>query len=319
MDVSVVFITWNRIEDLRKTLLHTLSYEKYFNEIIVVDNGSCDNTAEVIKQEFPQIRLIRLHKNVGVCEARNIGAMNANSELILFLDDDGYFDLSIVPLMVKQFELNERLAVLGGRIVQVSSERLDFESFKSPEIKISRAYNFEGGAFMIRRSLFIRAGMFPDYFFYSNEEDDLSLRLMKEGYEILRCNQAIMLHYASPNQRPKGRRTYYYYRNIHFQIWRNLPLWFALKESLLVMLGGFLRSLADGSFWAFCQGTLAAFIRLPKVIILERSPLNIQQYRVYATLRGPEYKLKNRIKKLIMEVFIFLIKKQRRVKLKSLL
>ncbi|MEM4204302.1 MAG: glycosyltransferase [Candidatus Methanomethylicaceae archaeon] len=309
MNVSIVFITWNRAEDLRRTLAHTLRYQQYFNELIVIDNGSSDNTAEVVKFEFPQARLIRLHRNTGVCEARNIGAINANNELLLFLDDDGFFDLSMVPLLVNHFKSNERLAVLGCQIIQVSANKLDelvFESFKPPVTEISPAYTFEGTAFMVRRSVFMRVGMFPDYFFYSNEEDDLSLRLIKEGYEVGRCNQAIMLHYASPKQRPSTRHTYYYYRNIHFQIWRNLPAVYAIKESLAVALGGLCRTIFNGNFLPFCRGTLAAIVRLPRVIAKERSPLSLEQYRLYATLRGPEFKISRRVRRLVREVLLAL-------------
>lgn len=298
MNVSIVFITWNRAEDLRRTLAHTLRYQQYFDELIVIDNGSKDNTIEILRQEFPQARLIRLHKNTGVCEARNIGAINANNELILFLDDDGFFDLSAIPLMVNQFQVNERLAVLGANIIYVDSpdlQRLDFERFKSLDIKAS--YNFEGTAFMIRKSIFIQVGMFPDYFFYSNEEDDLSLRLIRESYEIKRCGWAVMLHYASSKQRPGWRHTYYYYRNIHFQIWRNLPFGYALRESLLVTCGGLLRNLVGGNFWAFFKGTLTALVYLPRIIIQERAPLSMAQYRVYADLRGSEYKLTSRARR----------------------
>ena len=152
---------------------------------------------------------------------------------------------------------------------------------------------------MIRRSIFIHVGMFPDYFFYSNEEDDLSLRLIKEGYKVYRCNHAVMLHYASPKQRPSTRHTYYYYRNIHFQIWRNLPFIFAIKESLVVTIGGLCRTLLGGNFRAFCKGTLSAIVALPKVIIAERKPLSIEQYRYYAALRGPDFKIGRRMCKLV--------------------
>ncbi|MGB9589012.1 MAG: glycosyltransferase family 2 protein, partial [Armatimonadota bacterium] len=124
---------------MRKTLSHLFRSPQYFDEVIVVDNGSSDGTPEMVRQEFPSVRLVRLHKNTGVCEARNIGAVNARNELLLFLDDDGYFDLSTIPLLVNQFQSNERLAVLGCQIIQVSTNELrelDFESFKPPVTEI---------------------------------------------------------------------------------------------------------------------------------------------------------------------------------------
>lgn len=317
MQVSVVLITWNRRDELRNTLNHLFLYPQYFAEVLVVDNGSSDGSPEMVMQEFPSVRLIRLHKNMGVCAARNIGAVNANNELLLFLDDDGFFDLTSVPLLVKEFESNERLAVLGCKIFQVNitnPSELDFKRFKPSVIETHPAYNFEGTAFMVRRSVFMRVGMFPDYFFYSNEEDDLSLRLLKEGYEVARTNQAIMLHYASPKQRPSTRHTYYYYRNIHFQIWRNLPAMFALKESLAVVVGGLFRTIFNGTFLPFCKGTLAALVRLPRVIIRERKPLSLEQYRLYAKLRGPDFKICRRVRKLVRETLLASKQNGKRIK-----
>lgn len=302
MGVSIVLITWNRKDELRRTLAHIFRYPQYFDEVLLVDNGSSDGTPAMVEQEFRRVRLIRMHKNTGVCEARNIGAINARNELLLFLDDDGYFDMSAVPVLVKQFEANERLAVLGCRVLHVKADQLaepDFGALRPPTAEALPGYTFFGGAFMARRSALIEAGMFPDHFFYSNEENDLSLRLIRMGYEIRRCTGAIMLHYASPKQRPSSRHTYYYYRNIHFEIWRNLPAIFALKESLAVSVGGLVRTIVGGNLSAFCRGTLAALIRLPGVIARERRPLTFEQYRYYAKLRGPDFRVFRRVRKLV--------------------
>lgn len=307
MQVSIVLITWNRKEELRNTLKYLFKYKHFFKELIVVDNGSDDGTPEMIIKEFPSICLIRLHKNTGVCEARNIGAVNAKNDLILFLDDDGYFDASTIPLLVEQFENNEKIAVIGGQVVKIAHkllEEIDFSVFKPSVSELTKSYNFVGTMFMIRRHVFFDVGMFPDYFFYSNEENDLSLRILKKGYEIYKCNYAIMLHYASSKQRPPKRHQYYYYRNIHFQIWRNLPLIFAIKESLFVSIGGFLRALFNGGLVIYLKGTLEALARLPGIIVKEREALSLEQYKLYASLRGEDFRLKNRIYKLLYELFL---------------
>lgn len=210
-NVSIVIVTFNREKELEKTLTYIMKNSEYFEEIILVDNGSTDSTIRMVGEKYSGIKLIRLHKKLGVAEARNIGAINAKNNLLLFLDDDGYFDLESIPGLIRQFEKNSKLAVIGCRIIEVSYDnifKLNFRDFILEKDEILPSYYFWDGAFMLRKDYFLQVGMFPDYFFYSNEENDLSLRLIKSNFEILRCNLSIMLHYKSPTQRQNHENFY---------------------------------------------------------------------------------------------------------------
>ena len=303
--VSIVIITFNREMGLEKALTYLMKKTGYFEEIILVDNGSTDSTVRMVRKKFPLIKLIRLHKNSGVAEARNIGAINAKNNLILFLDDDGYFDIESIPILINQFKKNDKLAVIGCEIIEVPSDdifTLNFKDFKLKKEEIYFTYYFWGTAFIMRKDYFLKVGMFPDYFFYSNEENDLSLRLIKCGFEILHCNFSIMFHYKSPVQRPNYRKTFYYYRNKQYEIWRNLPFGPAVRESIIVVIGGFIRTIFTRNFLPFCNGTVLAFIKLPYIIINEREPLSLKQYQKYFQLRGKEISLKSRFIKLFREI-----------------
>ena len=85
--VSVIIPTLNRA-DLLKRALRSVIYQTFSpNEIIVVDNGSTDNTRDMIKESFQNIKYYFL-PNKGVSKARNVGIKNANCEWISFLDSD---------------------------------------------------------------------------------------------------------------------------------------------------------------------------------------------------------------------------------------
>lgn len=303
--VSIIIITFNREVGLEKALTYLMKKTEYFEEIILVDNGSTDGTIRMVRKKFPVIKLIRLHKNSGVAEARNIGAINAKNNLILFLDDDGYFNLESIPILINQFKKNDKLAAIGCEIIEVPSDdifTLNFKDFKLNKEKVYFTYYFWGTAFILRKDYFLKVGMFPDYFFYSNEENDLSLRLIKYGFEILHCNFSIMFHYKSPIQRPNYRKTFYYYRNKQYEIWRNLPFAAAVKEGILVIIGGFIRTIFTRYFFPFCNGTVLALIKLPGKIIFERQPLSKKQYEKYIQLHGKRIITIERIKKLLSEV-----------------
>ena len=86
-DISIVIPTYNRCELLKRAINSVLDQTIDVREIIIVDNGSTDNTYEMISTLFPEIRYI-YEKKKGVSIARNLGIKNCNSTWIAFLDSD---------------------------------------------------------------------------------------------------------------------------------------------------------------------------------------------------------------------------------------
>lgn len=86
MKISVVIPTYNRYELLKRALASVFSQTHPAHEVIVIDDGSCDKTPQIL-QYFPQIQYY-YQKNSGVSSARNLGIKKANCEWIAFLDSD---------------------------------------------------------------------------------------------------------------------------------------------------------------------------------------------------------------------------------------
>jgi glycosyltransferase involved in cell wall biosynthesis len=86
---TAVVSTWNKAADLRENL-HSLQAQTLpFEAIVVVDNASTDGTAEMVRREFPDVRLVLMpHPNFGACETFNIGFAASSSPLTAILDDD---------------------------------------------------------------------------------------------------------------------------------------------------------------------------------------------------------------------------------------
>lgn len=282
--VSIVIITYNKRDILRKSLNHIYQNEIEFNEVVLVDNGSDDGTSEMIRNEFPQVKLIQLHQNKGVTEGRNIGAMNAGFNLLFFYDDDGRFDFSALPLMVTHLEEKDDVAIATGRVINLPAEdifSLNMSHHRSGAAAPENIHLFKGGASIIKKNVFLKLGMYPDYFFYCCEEGDMSLRLFKKGYKILHFHNAIMLHKKSNDQRAQQRLLFYRYRNRLYQIWRNLPVLEAVKATILLMGSGFIMGLFTKRFFTIAKGFVYGLCVLPGVIIHERDPMSRDQYKKY--------------------------------------
>ncbi|MEM7562825.1 MAG: glycosyltransferase [Pseudomonadota bacterium] len=87
MQISVVIPCFNRAHTIQRAIHSVLEQTSPVNEIIVVDDGSSDNSAERVAKEFPQVILLR-QQNAGVSSARNLGIDQARHEWIALLDSD---------------------------------------------------------------------------------------------------------------------------------------------------------------------------------------------------------------------------------------
>ena len=101
--VSVIIPTFNRGYCLEESIRSVLDQSFTDFELIVVDDGSTDNTSELVGQ-FPAVKLIRLEKNRGVSFARNRGMVEAQGDCIAFLDSDDLWEKDKLASQVKWIE-----------------------------------------------------------------------------------------------------------------------------------------------------------------------------------------------------------------------
>lgn len=105
MQISVIIPTYNRVDTINRALDSVLSQTSAADEIIVVDDGSIDHTAEKIQQQYPQVKLIQ-QPNKGVSAARNSGINAAQHEWIALLDSDDEWLPDKLAIMRQAHELH---------------------------------------------------------------------------------------------------------------------------------------------------------------------------------------------------------------------
>lgn len=109
IDISVVIPTYNRYEFLKRALESVYSQSYHAKEIIVVDDGSTDNT-NLIKKQFPKIKYI-YQQNRGVSHARNTGIKNATRQWIAFLDSDDEWHVEKLQKQVALHKNNPEILI----------------------------------------------------------------------------------------------------------------------------------------------------------------------------------------------------------------
>jgi GT2 family glycosyltransferase len=233
--VSAVIITRDR-SDVLGLVLDRLA-ELPVDEVIVVDNGSEDGTAEAVRSRGGNVRLLEAGGNLGVA-GRNLGAREATGELLLMLDDDAYPLPGAVEALAAAFAANPRLGVAGGFVRDVDS---DGNVLLSDELGTfdwwlragrteaipaegAPAFSFPEGACMVRRQAYLEAGGFFEPFFVSSSEVDLAARLARRGWETRYVPAARFDHLKAPSGRGDAEAALYYrIRNHLWYLWLRFP------------------------------------------------------------------------------------------------
>lgn len=199
MEASIVIPAYNAGKTIEKTVEACLSqdYEGEF-EVIVVDDGSTDNTETVIKS-FP-VRYI-FQENAGPAAARNSGWKASKGEIVCFIDSDCIPDNNWLSTLLKHYKDGTNVGAVCGSykianpeslLAQCIHEEIMFRhSNMSNNVRFFGSYNLS-----IKRSVLEEVGGFDETFLQaSGEDNDLSYRVKKAGYNIIFDNKALVAHY----------------------------------------------------------------------------------------------------------------------------
>jgi GT2 family glycosyltransferase len=228
--VTFVVLTHNRVAEVIRTVECILAYS---GSIIVVDNGSCDGTCEVLRATYPSVTVIRSEENIGAA-ARNIGIRRATSPYVALADDDTLWDSEAVVRAQYYMERHPAVAVVCGRVLVGREGREDPTSqlmAKSPLQSLpgypgKAIIGFMAGASMIRRSAFLDVGGFDPRLVLGGEESLVAVDLAARGWQLIYADDVCIHHYPSPRRDLQGRR---------HMLFRN-HLWFCwLRRSRFVV------------------------------------------------------------------------------------
>lgn len=202
--ISLIIITYNRIEELKETVENVLSDEvDKISELIIVDNASCDGTDKYgygICEENSLIRYIRLENNLGVAGGRNYAIKQATGDILIFLDDDAIWNTTgNLSKVIDAFEQDEKIGALAFKITNYYTRKIRTEEYPFIDKKLNpdqQRYTstYIGAGHAIKREVFEQCGSYPEDFFYGGEELDLSYRMIGAGYEILYYPSIEVLH-----------------------------------------------------------------------------------------------------------------------------
>lgn len=240
--VSIITINYNQLK-LTCELLDSLRNITYPNvEIIVADNNSSENPTVVIREKYPEVKLIVSPENLGFAGGNNLGIHASTGKYLLFLNNDTEVDSGFLEPLVAMFEANPKAGAASSKILYYNSDntiqyagstRIDPFTGRSKRIGFMEKDNGQhnkqqetdlahGAAMMVPRSVIDQVGMMPEFFFLYYEEVDWCESIKKAGYKIYFVPASKVYHKESMSIGKKSTlKTYYMTRNRLLYMRRN--------------------------------------------------------------------------------------------------
>jgi GT2 family glycosyltransferase len=254
--VAVVMITHNRVGEVLRSLDRLIRLPER-PRIVVVDNGSSDGTAELIRICCPGVQVVGLRRNQGAA-ARTTGARLVDSPYVAFSDDDSWWAPGALSRAVELFDRHPRLAVLAARVLVGPEERLDPVCAEMAHSPLGQAADLPGPSVLgfiacgavVRRSAFLEVGGFDARLGVGGEEELLSVDLAAGGWGLAYVDEVVAHHHPSPSRDPLGRRRVQV-RNALWSAWLRRPLGGAARQTAqLAALAVHQRGASSGLFLA---------------------------------------------------------------------
>ena len=226
MDVSIILVNWNTRDLLKECISSIFAQTKSNFEIFVVDNASDDESALMVRNYFPTVKLIENSQNLGfaaatnqainVCQGKYIFLLNPDTKildhaidkLIAILNQNDQVGLVACKLLNRDFSVqtnvgkfysfwntlftNPVISKFSNPIKLISNKQISSSNHVSDqEIDWARS-----SALMIRKKAMDQAGYFDEQFYIYGEELDLCWRLKHFGWKLLFHPNAEILHYG---------------------------------------------------------------------------------------------------------------------------
>ena len=240
--VCVVILNWNNAPDTLKCLDSILESDYSSFSVVTIDNGSTDDSAEIIRRHKPRIPLVETHRNLGYAAGNNLGirlALETGARYVLILNNDVVVSPPALTELVSVAEADESIGIVGPAVyfyddpetICEAGNRIEWPGLRLMQfhrgvrsVPDCEAYEVDyasGCALLVKREVFDGVGLFDERFFLYFEETDFCLRSKMMGYRTVIVPWARVWHkISSSNGLNSPLVTYYMTRN-QFLLIRN--------------------------------------------------------------------------------------------------
>lgn len=273
--LSIIIVNYN-VQFFLENCLHSVfnALKSIEGEVIVVDNNSVDGSIKMIKDKFPQVKLIENKENLGFSKANNQAIKIAQGEFVLLLNPDTVVEEDTFSICIKAFREDEKVGGIGvmmldgkGNFLPESKRGLPtplvafykifgisalfprskrFSRYHLGHLSKNEDHEIEvlSGAFMmIRKKVLDQIGLLDENFFMYGEDIDLSYRITQAQYKNLYLSRTSIIHYKGESTKKSSiNYVYVFYRAMAIFARKHFSQTNAKLFSFLINLAIYLRA-----------------------------------------------------------------------------
>lgn len=236
---SIVIVTWNAKKIVQECLQSLVQHTKNLStQIIIVDNASWDGTPQLVREQFPQVKLVQNDTNLGYARANNIGISLSTGKYVCLINSDVAVPEDCLENMVEYMEQHPDIGMLGPKMLlpdgAIGQSCMRFPSlwnwfcramaldslFGGSSLfggflmtdfrydKVSDVDVLTGWFWMVRREALTQVGPLDERFFMYGEDIDWSKRFHQAGWRVVFYPEAEAVHYCAASSSKAPARFY---------------------------------------------------------------------------------------------------------------
>ena len=238
--LSIITVNYNGLKDTC-ALIESIPFNENM-EVIVVDNASTQDEANIIQKQFPQVKVIRSEKNLGFAGGNNLGIKESKGDYIFLINNDTIFKNFNVESLINRLESSPNISIVCPKIrftwgtkpiqytgytqlskITVRNQAIGYGEEDHGQYDTAHPTPYaHGAAMLIKREAIEKVGLIPEDYFLYYEELDWSMMFTRADYEIWYDPACTIYHKESQSTGQSSHlRTYYMTRNRLLLVKRN--------------------------------------------------------------------------------------------------
>ncbi len=302
--ISVIVLNWNGKRFLKDCFLSLENQVFSDFEIILVDNGSEDDSVRFTRKNFPKIKIIENKENLGFAQGNNKGMEVAEGKYVFILNNDTEVDKNCLQELLRVIEEDKEIGMCGPKILSLKNPQLidsaginiysdgmsrgraRGEADKGQYNKIEEILLPSGCAALYRKKMLDEIGLFDKDFFAYCEDTDLGLRGRLMGWKAVLVPFAVVYHYYSGTSgKYSSFKAFLVERNHFWVVLKNFPLFLVFCLPLftfyryLFLFYGILTRRGPGARFQSSKFNLPFIVIKSYFSMIKRLPVVLKQRR----------------------------------------
>jgi len=263
MKILIIIVNYNGLQLLKKHLPSVSKTEYPEFDILVVDNGSSDDSVEFLRQRYPDVKIVRSKENLGFGRGNNFGVYKyPNYDAYVFLNNDISVESNWIQELVSVVNGKEKVGAVGCKMlysnqkdgkyiinsagIELDEHYLGYDRYDGEED--SEKFNVVeevdalcGGALLVTKQAWDKVGGFNSRMFMYYEDVDLSLRIRDFGFKLYYCGKSTVYHdhMGSTSVLGSFKRNYMSMKNRDISIGSRLGFLVGLTETIWYIFSWF--------------------------------------------------------------------------------